>query len=236
MPQRRETIEQGEPQRHRGECADQADDGEHRDLPEAGKRRGCQRRVADQRGGEPEGDGRHDEGEPLSTGDSRGAECRGAVVQAVVDRHADQARAEQQGGDVDLPEDQEGAGEGDRDADAQRQQIEQQRRQAAKDADDQQDGAGDLDDRQHRHLVDRRARAVVGEEDRAGPQHLHVRHLPGDRVDRVVDRGDQLFLDVEVEGIVAKGHRHDHPGRRRIHDGQHAVVERRGVPTGPATT
>ena len=25
---------------------------------------------------------------------------------------------------------------------------------------------------------------------------------------------------------MAKGHRHDHPGRRRIHDGQHAVVER----------
>ena len=225
MPQRREAIEQREPQRHRGERADQADDGEHRDLLEAGKRRRCQRRVADQRGGEPQGDGGHHEGEPLSTGDSRGAECRGAVVQAVVDRHADQARAEQQGGDVDLPEDQKGAGEGDRDADAQRQQIEQQRRQAAKDADDQQDGAGDLDDRQHRHLVDRRARAVVGKEDRTGPQHFHVRHLPGDRADRVVDRGDQLFLDVEVEGIVAKGHRHDHPGRRRIHDGQHAVVE-----------
>ncbi len=104
-------------------------------------------RIADQRGGKPEGDGGHDEGKPLPSGGRRRAEGGSArIVQAVVDGHADQAGAEQQGGDVDLTEQQEGTGKGHGDADGQRQQIEQQRRQAAEDADDQQDGADDLDE------------------------------------------------------------------------------------------
>ena len=185
-----------------------------------------QRRIADQGGGEPQRDAGHHIGKPLSSGDRRRAERRGAIVQAVVDRDADQARAEQQRGDMDLTEHEEGAGEGHGDADAQRQQVEQQRRQAAKDADDQQNGAGRLEDRQHRHFIDRRTRALLGEEDGAGAEDFHVRHRLGDLLDRAIDGGDQPVLHIEVEGIVPQRHRHDDPGHRRVDGGQHAVVQR----------
>ena len=202
--------QQGNPKHRRQPGGAKPDHREHSHLPEDRERHGRQSGVGEERGGDGQGHGGQDVAAPLLRVPRRVGRAARHEQHAVVHGHADDARAEHQGHQVEPREDQLAQAQRRHEADPDRQERQDQGLERAEGEQHEDDDADRRPRADQRDLAKRLLRGLRRMEEDARAQNLGGARLAGGR--------DGVVESLEQGALLRDGHaglRPAPPGPRR---------------------